>query len=141
MIIAVDFDGCLCEDKYPEIGKPNKSLIQWLEGARCIYDYKIILWTCRTGKYLKDAVKWCKIQGLTFDKINDDVNEIKKLYPKTGNRKIFADIYIDEKAINQSINKKGDCYEKTINEAFESAENESEKRRIKRNAKKTIRNK
>lgn len=29
-IIAVDFDGTLCENKYPEIGEPNMELIDFL---------------------------------------------------------------------------------------------------------------
>ena len=30
MIICVDFDGTLCEHKYPEIGNPNNELIEKL---------------------------------------------------------------------------------------------------------------
>ena len=26
-VIAVDFDGTLCENKYPKIGEPNRELI------------------------------------------------------------------------------------------------------------------
>lgn len=29
-IIAVDFDGTLCENKWPEIGEPNTNLIGYL---------------------------------------------------------------------------------------------------------------
>ena len=29
-IIAVDFDGTLCENKWPEIGEANKELIDYL---------------------------------------------------------------------------------------------------------------
>ena len=29
-IIAVDFDGTLCENKWPEIGEPNTELIGYL---------------------------------------------------------------------------------------------------------------
>jgi len=52
-IYAVDFDGTLCESKWPGIGAPNKKLIQHLiqrrtEGA------KVILWTCRVEEHLKE---------------------------------------------------------------------------------------
>lgn len=30
-IIAVDFDGTLCENKWPEIGMPNEELIEYLK--------------------------------------------------------------------------------------------------------------
>ena len=62
-IYAVDFDGTLCESKWPGIGAPNKKLIQHLiqrrtEGA------KVILWTCRVEEHLKEAVDWCSKFGL-----------------------------------------------------------------------------
>ena len=48
-VIAIDFDGTLCENKYPEIGLPRwgvifKALSEQENGAA------LILWTCRTGK-------------------------------------------------------------------------------------------
>jgi hydroxymethylpyrimidine pyrophosphatase-like HAD family hydrolase len=33
-IIAADFDGTLCENKWPEIGEPNKELIAYLKERR-----------------------------------------------------------------------------------------------------------
>ena len=33
-IIAVDFDGTLCENKWPEIGMPNEELIEYLKKDR-----------------------------------------------------------------------------------------------------------
>ena len=35
-IIAVDFDGTLCENKYPEIGEPNMELINFLMNCQLI---------------------------------------------------------------------------------------------------------
>lgn len=73
-IYAVDFDGTLCESKWPGIGAPNKKLIQHLvqrrtEGA------KVILWTCRVEEHLKEAVDWCSKFGLEFDAVNDNLPE------------------------------------------------------------------
>lgn len=31
---AVDFDGTLCENRWPEIGEPNQELIGYLVGRR-----------------------------------------------------------------------------------------------------------
>lgn len=95
-IIAVDFDGTLCTDCYPKIGVPNRKLIHLLkrlqeEGSQ------IILWTCRCGEPLESAVAWCREQGLVFDKINENADEILALYG-TDSRKIYADVYIDDKA-------------------------------------------
>ena len=30
-IIAVDFDGTLCEDRWPEIGEPNQEVIDYVK--------------------------------------------------------------------------------------------------------------
>ena len=69
-IIAVDFDGTLCEDCWPEIGAPNLKLIGELIYRRSIGD-KLILWTCRSDIQLMNAVRWCKSYGLTFDAIKN----------------------------------------------------------------------
>ena len=45
-IIAVDFDGTLCENKWPEIGMPNEELIEYLK-KRQANGEKLILWTSR----------------------------------------------------------------------------------------------
>ena len=33
-IIAVDFDGTLCENRWPEIGKPNQEIIDYILGEQ-----------------------------------------------------------------------------------------------------------
>ena len=101
-IIAVDFDGTLCKNKYPEIGEPNTTVIDALL-RRQKYGTKIILWTCRRGKYLKAAVKWCKEHGIVFDAVNRNLPEMRKAF-KNDTRKVFANEYWDDKAVNlQSI--------------------------------------
>ena len=54
MIIAVDFDGCLCENAWPGIGAAHGEVILYLRSRKARGD-RIILWTCRTGKRLADA--------------------------------------------------------------------------------------
>ena len=100
-IYAVDFDGTLCENEWPEIGKPNHGLIDTLQKAR-EKDDKIILWTCRTGDLLVEAVSWCKKQGIEFDAINENLPEIIGQFGSES-RKVFADIYIDDKAISPDL--------------------------------------
>ena len=95
-IIAVDFDGTLCKDNYPRIGYPNIELIEWLK-LRQNSGSRIILWTCRCGASLEDAVKWCAIKGLIFDAINDNIPGVVAAMNNSNSRKIFADIYIDDK--------------------------------------------
>lgn len=98
-IYAVDFDGTLCESVWPGIGPPNMVLIDHLI-KRQAQGNKIILWTCRCGERLQDAVKWCKQYGLEFDAVNENLPEMIEHY---GNdpRKIFADCYLDDKNVNK----------------------------------------
>lgn len=57
-IIAVDFDGTLVEDKFPEIGRPIEKNWELLRKAQQ-GGAKIILWTSRDHDRLDDAVKFC----------------------------------------------------------------------------------
>ena len=98
-IVAVDFDGTLCEDKWPEIGDARESLI-WHLRCRQARGDKIVLWTCRTGDRLREAVEWCSLYGLIFDAINENLPEVIE-YCGGDSRKIYADEYIDDKMINQ----------------------------------------
>ncbi len=96
-IIAVDFDGTLCENKYPDIGAPIPTVIEFVKRQKAD-DNIIILWTCRAGQQLADAVTWCKNQGLIFDYINENVKENVAMYGG-DTRKVFADVYIDDKTL------------------------------------------
>ena len=95
-IIAVDFDGTLCKDNYPRIGDPNIKLIDWLT-LKQSSGSRIILWTCRCGASLEDAVKWCARKGLIFDAINDNIPGVVAAMNTSNSRKVFADVYIDDK--------------------------------------------
>ena len=57
-IIAVDFDGTLCRDCYPKIGEANEGLIRRLKELRMQGD-RLILWTCRSGERLEEALFFC----------------------------------------------------------------------------------
>lgn len=98
MIIAVDFDGTLCRDCYPQIGAANLPLIGYLKEQQR-QGAKLILWTCRCNETLKEAVLWCKGYGLSFDAVNQNLAENIVEYG-TDSRKVFADIYIDDRAVN-----------------------------------------
>jgi 5'-3' exonuclease len=94
-IIAVDFDGTLVENKYPDIGEINREVFDAVleeQGAGA----KIILWTCREEGVLTQAIEFCKYNGLVFDAVNDNLEYIKLNF--NGNpRKIFAHEYWDDR--------------------------------------------
>ena len=96
-IIAVDFDGTLCYSNWPDLGEPNKALIEYLKLWKN-QGNKLILWTCRAGEDLDRAVTWCKEQDIEFDAVNDNLPEIVELYGNNS-RKITCDYYIDDKAM------------------------------------------
>lgn len=96
-VVAIDFDGTLCQSEYPEIGEPNLLII---EHAKMLQRYHIgtILWTCREGQLLDDAVAWCTERGLNFDAINKNTpSRIKKW--GTDPRKVGANEYWDDLAV------------------------------------------
>lgn len=99
MIIAVDFDGTLCTNNYPEIGEPIWKVINYCRRLKNAGN-QIILWTCRSGKYLTQAIYACKNWGLEFDYINENSKENLEKYHYIDSRKICADLYIDDKNIN-----------------------------------------
>ena len=94
--IAVDFDGTLCESEWPNIGMAKRDMIDALlelqeRGA------VIILWTCREGKLLDQAVEWLAKQGLKPDYINDNAEYLVKKWG-SNTRKVGADYYIDDRS-------------------------------------------
>ena len=95
--IAVDFDGTLCFSNWPELGEPNIALIEYLKDWRNSGN-KLILWTCRAGEALENALSWCREHELTFDAVNDNLPEVIELYGNNS-RKISCDYYIDDKAM------------------------------------------
>lgn len=102
MIIAVDFDGVLSSNgSWPNTGKPNLILINWLIDLRKA-GHKIILWTCRYGDALDNAISFCESYGLKFDAVNDNLEETIERFG-TNSRKVTADYYIDDKFLNMEF--------------------------------------
>jgi hypothetical protein len=102
-VIAVDFDGTLCEYAFPKIGEQkqhHKELLELLVTMRK-NGHKLILWTCRgdNKEYpcLSEAVDWCRKQGLEFDAINENIKGTKKLSGTSP--KVLADYYLDDRSL------------------------------------------
>ena len=98
-IIAVDFDGTITKrdnrvwvDNNPEndIFVENLNVTSFLRMNRD--RFYLILWTCREGKSLDNAIKYCKDIGIIFDAINENVSGV---FPTSA--KVYADIYLDDK--------------------------------------------
>lgn len=95
-ILAVDFDGTLVENKFPNIGNPDFVVANVVKTYQ-ENGWKVILWTCRTDEILQEAVDFCSnVLGIEFDAVNDNLPEVQKYYG--GNtRKVFANLYWDDR--------------------------------------------
>lgn len=110
--IAVDFDGTLVTDAFPDINNavPTEVVSLLVQRIKCLKEMynlntKIILWTCREdlpeGSYLTDAIEYCReVLNLEFDAINENPwSEWQQKYPDKV-RKIVANEYWDDRAYN-----------------------------------------
>ncbi|HBG39926.1 MAG TPA: hydrolase [Porphyromonadaceae bacterium] len=100
MVIAVDFDGTIVEDRYPAIGDLRPGAVEVLKRLRK-EGYLLILWTCRTGKELAQAVKFCAEAGIRFDAINENLRYRVNEFGGSDPRKVSVDLYIDDRGLTE----------------------------------------
>ena len=93
MIIAVDFDGTIVMDDFPDIGYPVPNAINTIQKL-IDNDHKIVLWTARSGKYLDEAVEFLRDEGITLWGINSNPTQHKW----SSSPKAHCDMFIDDKA-------------------------------------------
>lgn len=96
MIIAIDFDGTIVENKYPAVGKEIPFAIETLKKLT-EERHRLILWTVREGKLLDEAVDFCHKRGLDFYAVNRDYPEEEKEHNNHFSRKLKADLWIDDR--------------------------------------------
>lgn len=97
MIIAIDFDGTLHDGEYPHIGNPKDHVQQVMQ--QLINDgHYLILWTCRHGDLLTDAINWLLSNNIPINRINaQNPANVEKYGDNT--RKVYAHLYIDDKQV------------------------------------------
>lgn len=95
-IYAVDFDGTICENDYPNIGAVKTDVVAALIMLKGRGD-KLILWTCREGKELDEAITFCEELGLSFDAVNANIDD-----EQGSCKKVHADYYFDDKNLLES---------------------------------------
>ena len=98
LTFAIDFDGCLTEYSFPDIGLQSDEQKELLDVLIKLKEqgHKLILWTSRGEPALQEAIEWCTDHKLEFDDINVNPFFDKKSGPSP---KIVADYYIDDKAL------------------------------------------
>jgi len=98
MIIAVDFDGTLhTGSEWPKIGTVAPDAIKVMQQMKSDGHY-IIIWTCRECEHTVEMVNWLLEKNIPFDRINDHQAGALEEYGYVA-RKIYADVYIDDKQI------------------------------------------
>lgn len=97
MILAVDFDRTLHTGNHPAIGAvaPYARVSMKTLAAEGHY---IIIWTCRTGDLLLEAINWLLENDIPFSRVNDHNPDNLAQYGIDG-KKIYADVYIDDKQV------------------------------------------
>lgn len=92
MIIAVDYDDTLVRGS-----EANLALISRLIGAQR-QGHVVILWTCREGKSLAEALDTLAGYGFRPNLVNRNAPAAIRTFGGDS-RKIYADLYIDDKAV------------------------------------------
>jgi hydroxymethylpyrimidine pyrophosphatase-like HAD family hydrolase len=95
LVIAIDFDGTIVEEAYPQLGKLRKGAKKYINK---LYDdgHIIIINTCRSGVHQNAAFKMLIGLDVNFDLMNENHPSVIAQY-HNDSRKISADLYIDDK--------------------------------------------
>lgn len=98
LIFAVDFDGTIVENRYPDIGP---LILEAREAMRLMKDHghTVIVWTCREGARLAEMIAFLDANNVPYDHVNDHAPWMKSVF-KNNPRKIYADYYIDDHNIS-----------------------------------------
>lgn len=95
MTIAVDFDGTIVTHAYPAIGKPIPFAIDTLRRLQSEGGHQLILWSCREGQLLQEAIDYCHERGLDFYAVNSNFPDEPQ--DGLGARKLTVELFIDDR--------------------------------------------
>lgn len=97
LVIAVDFDGTIVKNRWPEIGPWKlgaRSVLTWLKSR----SHTVIIWTCREGEEQQNARQHLLENNRSyFHYFNQNIPERVEQYG-IESRKVSADWYVDDKA-------------------------------------------
>lgn len=93
--IALDVDGTVVAEAYPEMGE-DIGAVPWLRRIAARFpESRLMLWTCRGGDRAQDAAAWLKDRGVTVWAVNSHPEQSSW----DGSPKAHADIYVDDRAL------------------------------------------
>lgn len=93
---AIDFDGTIVENRFPDIGEIKTGKVDELNELWKDLANIIIIWTCRSGEHADRMRKFLCDKKIPFDFINE--NPVCDF----GGRKIFAHSYDDDRNTKES---------------------------------------
>ena len=95
IVIAIDFDGTIVEENYPLIGELREGADKYINKLHN-EGHTIIIHTCRSGVYAREAFRFLVDKEIEFDYFNENDPRLIEMYDNDS-RKISADLYIDDK--------------------------------------------
>jgi len=98
-ILAIDFDGTIVDDQFPAIGNMVPGAKETINELYAM-GYEIIIWTSRTHIRLLEAIEWLAKNGIKYHRVNESSPVNLRMYGNKDSRKIFADMYIDDRGVN-----------------------------------------
>lgn len=116
LVVALDFDGVVVTNDFPNIGQ-RIGAEKWIPQLQAEFNIRVILWTVRSNNsdletvpsdlaipgikvnlrndFLTQAILECQKQGIRLWAVN--INPEQKLWSLSS--KVYADIYIDDRAL------------------------------------------
>lgn len=91
-IFAIDFDGTIVEHEFPDIGPEKFAAIKTMKDLQKV-GHKVIIWTCRSGRYLESMKSWLKNHDFVPDAINENIDKLDFGFPK-----VYANVYLDDRS-------------------------------------------
>lgn len=98
--IAIDFDNTITkEDAYPYIGEVREDAIRVMKRIK-EEGGKICIWTCRCGNDELKVKRFLAENKIPYDTFNEPFPEMIAQFGDGNPRKVFADIYIDDRSLH-----------------------------------------
>ena len=101
--VMIDFDGTVTTDRDDQYGEyhMHDNVVDVISRLGEIENVHLGLWTCRHGKFLRNAENFLANKGIYhyFEVINEDFTEFVEKFGGEASRKAGADIYFDDRCM------------------------------------------
>lgn len=102
--IALDLDGVLWPDTWPEIGPVDREMVRAIGKVQHL-GVQIVFWTCRERNLLDRAIWKCQDAGLVPTRGMVNVTPIERVqHFGSAPSKISADWYVDDRSVGYTRN-------------------------------------